>query len=282
MGQSLPLRLLVAEDNNINQKLALRLLARLGYQADLATNGLEVLAALEQQTYDVILMDVQMPELDGLEATRRIRQRWPDDLRPHIIAMTANAMQGDRELCLAAGMDDYLSKPVRVEALVEALSKCRPIPITTEQLVANKPESLPPLPPTTPLPETISAGWERGPGGEGQHSLDPAALERLIDIVEGEDELLVELIDTFLEESPASINHLRQAITRGDATGVRLLAHALKSGSHDFGAEELAALCQALEDMGRDGDLNGAEACLVQIEAAFARVKLELEKLREE
>jgi len=123
MASRLPLRILVAEDNAVNQKLALRLLAQLGYRADVAADGVEAIEALERQTYDVVLMDVQMPELDGLEATRRIVDRWPASARPRIIAMTANAMQGDRELCLEAGMDDYISKPIRVDELVAALNR---------------------------------------------------------------------------------------------------------------------------------------------------------------
>ena len=121
MAERHPLRILLAEDNVVNQKLALRLLQQMGYRADLAVNGLEAIECVERQAYDVILMDVQMPELDGLEATRRIVQRRPDH-RPRIVAMTANAMQGDREACLAAGMDDYVTKPIRVDALVQALS----------------------------------------------------------------------------------------------------------------------------------------------------------------
>ena len=118
-----PLRILLAEDNVVNQKLALRLLQQMGYRADLASNGTEAVESVKRQAYDVVLMDVQMPEMDGLEASRQITARWQPQERPRIIAMTANAMQGDREMCIAAGMDDYLTKPIRVERLVEALNQ---------------------------------------------------------------------------------------------------------------------------------------------------------------
>ena len=119
-----PLRILLAEDNQVNQKLASRILEQMGYRADIASNGLEAVESIERQTYDVILMDVQMPEMDGLDATRNIR-KLADVTQPHIIAMTANAMEGDRELCLAAGMDDYVSKPIRVNELIDALMKAK-------------------------------------------------------------------------------------------------------------------------------------------------------------
>jgi PAS domain S-box-containing protein len=121
------LRILLAEDNAVNQKLALRLLEQLGYRADVAWNGVEVIDALERGVYDVVLMDVQMPELDGLDATRQICERWPSGERPRIIAMTANAMQEDREACFAAGMDDYVAKPIRPNELAEALRRARPV-----------------------------------------------------------------------------------------------------------------------------------------------------------
>jgi CheY-like chemotaxis protein len=124
MGMNHPLRILLAEDNQVNQKLALRILEQMGYRADIASNGLEAVESVERQTYDVILMDVQMPELDGLNATRKIR-KLVEVTQPHIIAMTANAMEGDREKCIEAGMDDYISKPIRVNELVEALIKAK-------------------------------------------------------------------------------------------------------------------------------------------------------------
>jgi GAF domain-containing protein/DNA-binding response OmpR family regulator len=123
LGARHPLRILLAEDNVVNQKLALRLLQQMGYRADLASNGIEAVESVQRQTYDVILMDVQMPEMDGLEASRQINARWQPQERPRIIAMTANAMQGDRDMCLAAGMDDYVTKPIRVEQLIEALNQ---------------------------------------------------------------------------------------------------------------------------------------------------------------
>jgi CheY-like chemotaxis protein len=125
MADKLPLRLLVADDNAVNQKVGLMLLKRLGYTADAVANGVEVLQALDAKVYDLVLLDVQMPEMDGCEAARRICRRWQNDevSRPRLIAMTGNAMQGDREKCLAAGMDDYISKPVRVEELKAMLEK---------------------------------------------------------------------------------------------------------------------------------------------------------------
>src|SRR4029453_2155443 len=121
-----PLRILLAEDNDINQTVAIRLLERLGHRADVASNGRAALARLEQAVYDVVLMDVQMPEMDGLEASRAICARWPAGRRPRIVAMTAEAMHGDREKCLAAGMDDYLVKPVTLDQLRATLARCQP------------------------------------------------------------------------------------------------------------------------------------------------------------
>lgn len=120
------LRILLAEDNLVNQKLAVRMLRKLGYQVDLAINGVEVLQALHRQPYDVVLMDVEMPEMDGLTATRHICQEWCASQRPRIIALTSFALKGDRERCLEAGMDDYVTKPIVFPELVNALEKATP------------------------------------------------------------------------------------------------------------------------------------------------------------
>jgi CheY-like chemotaxis protein len=126
MAKAHPLRILLAEDNAVNQKLALRILEQMGYRADVASNGLEAVESVERQTYDLVLMDVQMPEMDGLDATRAIRH-LKGLSQPRIVAMTANAMQGDRELCIAAGMDDYISKPIRLNELIAALKASKQV-----------------------------------------------------------------------------------------------------------------------------------------------------------
>jgi signal transduction histidine kinase/CheY-like chemotaxis protein/PAS domain-containing protein len=258
MGQKLPLRILLAEDNATNQKLALRLLQRLGYRADVASNGLEVLAALVRQTYDVVLMDVQMPELDGLEATRRIRAMLPEATQPYIIAMTANAMQGDREICLAAGMDEYVSKPIRLEYLVNALSKGR-------RLEAETPEA------TQPAQASAADG----------RVLDRQALVNLLEILGGEFNYLAEVIGTFLEDTPKLLREQDLAVTDGDSETVRRVAHSLKSNSADFGARELNKLCLQLETLARSGSLVGASELADQIAAEYQRVAIRLVEIKD-
>jgi len=135
--QRIPIRILLAEDNAVNQKLALRILAKMGYRADVAANGLEVLHALKEKKYHLIFMDVLMPEMDGLQATRQIVRQYPDEERPIIVAMTANAMRGDREKCLAAGMDDYISKPVQFHALQDIIKKWGPRALQKQQRLSR-------------------------------------------------------------------------------------------------------------------------------------------------
>jgi signal transduction histidine kinase/CheY-like chemotaxis protein len=189
MGRQWPLRILLAEDNTTNQKLALHLLARMGYYADVAANGLEVLEALRRQLYDVVLMDVQMPEMDGLETTRHIRRELPEAQQPHVIAMTANAMQGDRELCLAAGMDDYVSKPIHIEELVGALSKSRPLQAdqqAPEKKSANRPELVEgPAVPVLPVLSEVERTKAEGSGAEGPVLSKAEGLRKRPEPVEG-------------------------------------------------------------------------------------------------
>lgn len=123
LGQELPLDILLVEDNSVNQKVALRFLERIGYQSDAVANGLEALEAGTRRRYDLVLMDLQMPEMDGFEAFREIRRRFPAERQPKIIALTANALQGDRELCLAAGMDDYVTRPIKLHELADAIRR---------------------------------------------------------------------------------------------------------------------------------------------------------------
>ena len=248
MALSLPLHILLAEDHVTNQKLALMMLKKLGYRADVAANGLEAVDAVQRQRYDVVLMDMQMPEMDGLAATRQIRQLFTNPKEPYIVAMTANAMPGDRELCLQAGMNDYVSKPVRIEALVKALENSK----AGRQDMAARRLKKPPA---------------------DQAELDQEAIAMLLEVIGGEEELLAELIQSFLEEAPALINNLREAQDKGDSAGVRLAAHTLKSSGNDFGASEFARLCQELEDLGQDGRLQETALLIDQLEAEYNRVE---------
>jgi PAS domain S-box-containing protein len=281
MGERLPLRILLAEDNATNQKLALRLLERFGYRADVAGNGLETLEALRRQPYDVILMDVQMPEMDGLEATRTIVQEWSAERRPRIIAMTANAMREDREACLAAGMDDYLSKPIRVEELIRALGQCRPLADSGLER-PRAPESVEDLEHVQSILPLSPAGGTETPAGSRETRavlLDPVALERLREMVGGDPQILAELIDTFLEDGPRLLADMCQSVEKGDAAGLRLAAHGLKSNSADFGAMALSELCRELEMMGKSGVLEGTSELLEQVEVEHERVRAALAEL---
>jgi len=259
MAERLPLRLLLAEDNVVNQKVALLTLERLGYRADMVSNGLEVLDALERQPYDVILMDVQMPELDGLETTRRICRTWPPTRRPRIIAMTANAIQGDRELCLDAGMDDYISKPVRAEELIKALERSAPNLSTAAK--------------TSPAPAAEPAAIV----------LDREMLARLqADLGGGDPTIVAELIDMFLADTPQLLTDMHMASAEGSAEKLQRAAHTLKSSSSTLGAQLLATRCGALEMLAREGRLDEASDLLRQIEADYEPTKSTLQGIRAE
>jgi CheY-like chemotaxis protein len=257
MGSRHPLRILLAEDNLVNQKVALSLLMRIGYRADLAANGLEVLQALNRQEYDVVLMDGQMPEMDGEEATRQIRRDLPAAQQPQIIAMTANAMKGDRERYLATGMDDYVSKPIRLEELVRALSACQPLSCGSN--------------PTPAAPQLESGATEEPVAGTT--CIDPAVLASFVEMIgEGGEELAREITSMYIRDVPRLIQEMEQAVAEKDAELLRRAAHTLKGNSNQVGAVQLAALSLDLEQVAKTGSVDGA-GLLDQIRKEFTRVE---------
>ncbi len=249
---AVPLRILVAEDNVINQKVAVGLLRRLGYAADVVCDGREVLERLDRGPYDVIFMDVQMPEMDGLEASRAICARWPTHERPRIIAMTAEAMPGDREKCLASGMEDYVVKPVSLDELQRVLGQCRPL--TSRREAEPNPDS---------------------EGPTTQHAIDRRVLDQLREDL-GSDAALREVIMEFLSQSPAMLVALRDAAARGDASGIRGSAHTIKGTSATLGARTLADQCAELERVCRAGSVPQAVARVAAIEELYAAVTASL------
>lgn len=283
LGAVNPLRILLAEDNPVNVKVALLTLERMGYRADVAGNGLEVLDALRRQCYDVILMDVQMPEMDGLAATRQICREWPKEKRPRIIAMTANAMRGDREECINAGMDDYISKPIRMEELARALFQCQPYSKPAEQIEApevmasesqvsaNSPDL------EEKLDTEVLTLQAEEQASEAAPLLNEKVLQSLREI-----EALDEVIDIYLENVPILLQSIQEAIALNDAPALRNAAHSMKSTSGTVGASSLFELCKHLEAMGRAGTTADAPPLLKQVEAEFMKVKaaLEIERQR--
>jgi CheY-like chemotaxis protein len=239
-----PLRILLADDNAVNQQVALALLEKMGGRADVVSNGAEVLEALARQRYDVVLMDVEMPVMDGLEASRRINRGWPAAQRPRIIAMTANAMQGDRETCLAAGMDDYLSKPIRREELAAALARSESVGI-------------------------ISA--DDSPTAEEVDDAEPVDLAQ-IEAAVGDPVFVRELISTFLNDAPGLVGTLRSSLEQRNSEELRRAAHTLKSNGRTFGAIALASLSEELELSAHRGSLASADDLVTQIEKEYARV----------
>jgi signal transduction histidine kinase/CheY-like chemotaxis protein/HPt (histidine-containing phosphotransfer) domain-containing protein len=270
MARRHPLSILLAEDNAINQKLALLVLERLGYRADVAGNGVEALEALRRQHYDVILMDVQMPEMDGLAATRAIGREFPGGRRPRIVAMTANAMKEDRDECFAAGMDDFVSKPIQFDELVAALNRCQARAATAIQ--ERPPQAVP-----------VTEAQEDAAAQVAPPVLDPAALQRLRGTLGKQaDAMLPALIDDFVQDAPRLIADAQRSWEQGQLAELRRAAHTLKSGSATFGAMALSALARELEYSARDGTLERVEELLAQIQSEYLQAKAALEALRKE
>ncbi|WP_165252233.1 response regulator [Paludisphaera soli] len=243
--RSRPLRLLLAEDNALNQRLAVSLLEKRGHQVVVVGNGREALAAFDRGSFDAVLMDVQMPEMDGFEATAAIRARESaSGARTPIIAMTAHAMKGDRERCLAEGMDDYVAKPLRPQELFEALERLAPAVAGTPTTSDNA------APGPTPAPAFDLA----------------AALDR----VDGDVDLMKELAGLFLDECPPRMAEIRRAIRERDASSLKKAAHALRGSAANFGAQAATKASERLEIAGRDQDWGDVDAALAALEASIA------------
>jgi signal transduction histidine kinase/CheY-like chemotaxis protein/HPt (histidine-containing phosphotransfer) domain-containing protein len=254
-------RLLLAEDNPVNQEVATGMLDILGYRADVVANGQEALEALARGSYDLILMDCQMPRLDGYEATRAIRRQEQDGQKKHIpiIALTANVMAEDRERCLKSGMDDYLPKPLSREELERVLAHwLGASPASVIAVVSDPP------PAAGQIPETV-AGQE---SPLNQKALDAIrVLQR-----EGVPSILNKIVGLYLDSAPELIRQMNAAAGRSDAPAMQMAAHSLKSSSANVGALQLSALCNELETMGRANNINGAAQKVQALEAEFERV----------
>ena len=252
-------RLLLAEDNAVNQKVALRQLTALGYHAHAVNNGLEAVQAIEREVFPIVLMDCQMPEMDGYKATECIRLmqdtspvRWKH--RPYIIAMTANALAGDREACLAAGMDDYLSKPVRLQDLKEALQRA---------LDAMHQNSA-----TRPRAHGASHGHHASP------LLNAEAIENLRALrMDGEPDPLAELVELFIADTPNRIAQLRAAVDNRVPHDLEASAHSLKGSAGNLGASSIEASCVHLMQHARTSNFQAAESLVKSVEDDFAKVK---------
>jgi CheY-like chemotaxis protein/HPt (histidine-containing phosphotransfer) domain-containing protein len=238
--------------------VALNLLAQIGYRADLARNGPEALEALQRQPYDIILMDILMPEIDGFETTRRIREQCPPERQPRIIALTAVVMPGNRERCLAAGMDDYISKPIDIPKLQGALARWG----EGGSQADVHPEGIPSTPALT---------------NEFDRLLRLRAMQEST-----EPDIVTELISLFLEGAAPWLEALSRAAQQADAPAFERAAHSLKGSCASIGAHHMATLCADLEQHGQRGQLVGLAPLLAQLEAEFERVRCELEAQRRE
>lgn len=244
---SFPAHVLLVEDNPTNRMVAERMLEKLDCSVEVVNDGLQAVQAVENHTYDLIFMDCQMPVMDGYQATREIRKGEQQSGRKPvpIIALTAHAMNGDREKCLEAGMDDYVSKPYGIKQLVAVLKKWyQPAPATTS-------------------------------------SIDPTAIAMIRQLQQpGQPDILAQLIDTYISNSRSLIEALRQAITAGEAEAVRRTAHSLKSSSANLGAHRLADICLRLESMGREKNLRESSMLFTAGEQEFNLVLSELQRIQ--
>ncbi len=256
MCSRLPMRILLAEDNEVNRQVALRMLKAFGYQADVAANGIEAIAALHRQPYDLVLMDIQMPEMDGLEATRRIVRDFEPDARPQVVAMSANAMREDLDVAVQAGVDDYVVKPISVVALRRALER-------SGRLQASRASAPPPTPTPAPAPPPVQ---DSGPPAQ----LDDRLLLDFVSI-EPDGEFLQGLIESFAANSRESLALLRRALATGDSAAAGSAAHQLAGMAGNLGVLEMMRLARELQQLAREGQLQACAPRLAQCERELER-----------
>lgn len=254
LAESYPAKILLAEDNKINQKLALSMLAKIGYKADAACNGLEAVYALEHKNYDIVFMDVQMPEMDGFEATQQIRE-LKNITQPIIIAMTANAMPGDKEKCINAGMDDYLSKPILLKDIKDIILKW----------------SL----------EIIEKQESDKMQDKNVLIIDPKAIDNIRELDDEEDYSVVNImIDMFFEDTPSHMNNIKKAMSENNFDDLAFFAHGLKGICLNLGAKPLGDLCLTLELSGRTKDNSAFNETLSKLDNTYQKTCEELLKYK--
>ncbi len=264
-----PVRILLAEDNTVNQRVTQLLLGKLGHQADVVEDGLAAVQALRESRYDLVLMDMQMPNLDGLQATSRIRSWIPREEQPYIVAITANAMIEDRAACAAAGMDGYVSKPLRSADLQEVITAVR-----SRRTVGGV---------TTPAPSALAPAPAADGAAGAQDGREGDLRRRLAELGEPgcdeDDELLAGLLRSFRGRAPTTLHALREAALAQDATAVEQLAHTLKGAALNVGADGLGAICAQVEQCGRGAVLTGVDQALGAAEAELGLLDPVLEGL---
>ncbi|WP_460829691.1 response regulator, partial [Massilia agilis] len=260
-------RVLLAEDNPVNVEVAMAMLESLGLSAEYARNGEEALAMVRRGDYDAVLMDCQMPVMDGFAATSAIRRDERESGRGHVlpvIAITANALQGDREACLAAGMDDYLSKPFTQQQLAAVIGRWIALPLVATRHHDDEPPTLP--------PESVEVIH--------RDVINRAALDNIRALSkDGGDALVQKVIAAYVDDAPQHLRTLRRAIDVHDPASVRKVAHSLKSASANVGAQKLAQLCKDLEYLGRADTTEGADGILTDMEQEFQVVRSSLAAL---
>lgn len=278
LGSRLPLKLLVTDDNVINQKVAARLLQQLGYTADIASNGAEAMAAAEKTNYDMIFMDVQMPGMDGMETTRRIREMERGRKRrpAKIVAMTANAMAGDRDKCLSAGMDDYLAKPVRPENLHATIEKLARVQPQLPSAAAS----------TAPTGSASVSTTTRPQSHVENHSPEtsdeiPVDLDRLLEFSGGSRTSLIEITDLYFEQTTEQLERLERALDQNNTTALIRAAHSSAGASGVCGIVAMESLFRRVEQSAKDNRLGDVRSLLSQLHRKFERVKVSLLNSRE-